>query len=152
MKITVSGRLIILAFLFVIFVSCVPLPVTEVLPAQNPPTAPLLPVATNMPTFTEFPTEPPRTTTPPPAVQTTNLRVDVTKLSSYAFEVRAYTDLTLFDISNDGKANTCRIAKTGFSQSIAMPIGVSSAKFQLPPGEYRLSCEVPNKTAIIKSR
>lgn len=110
----------------------------------------LPPTDTPAPTLTLTPTEPP-VASPPPAVQTTILRVDVSKLSNSSFRVPAYTDLTLLDTGNDGKANSCKITKTEFSQSITIPVSMASAKFQLPPGEYRLSCEVPNKTAKIVS-
>ena len=108
---------------------------------------PLPPTDTPMPT--DSPTPPP---SPPPAIQTTNLQVDVTKLSDYKFEVRPFTNLTLRDISNDGKMNMCRITKTGFSRSITIPVNLPSEKFQLPSGDYLLSCEVPNKVAKIVSK
>lgn len=115
--------LIILIFLLA---ACAP----NGIPAQNPTAVP----------------------SPAPAVQTTVLQVDVSKLSDYSFEVRPNTDLTLNDIGNDGKSNQCNITKTGFSESITIPLDSDSLKFQLPPGEYRLVCEIPNKAAKIVSQ
>ena len=90
--------------------------------------------------------------TAPPAFQTTVLQVDVSKLSDYSFEVRPNTDLTLEDIGNDGKSNTCKITKTGFSEPVTIPLSSASLKFRLPAGEYRLICEIPNKFAKIVSK
>ena len=118
-------------------------------PPSDTPTPFIEPTPTNSPTPTETFLPPP---TPPPAVQTTVLQVDVSNLSDFSFEVRPNTDLTLIDIGNDGKSNRCNITKTGFSQSITIPISSESLKFQLPPGEYRLVCEIPNKSAKIVSQ
>ena len=118
---------------------------------------------TEVPTVapTETPFEPTITITtsptmlaasPPPPKQTSNLEVDVSKLSKYKFEVRPNTDLTLSDISKDGKANACTISRSGFNLPVTIPVNAPSIIFQLGAGEYKLTCEIPNVSATISSK
>lgn len=83
-----------------------------------------------------------------PASRTTALAIDIAKLADYRFEVPSNSDVTL-SIS-DGQAHTCMILEK--SMSISIPAGKSSAAFQLPPGEYKLNCGVPNINAKITSK
>ena len=155
-----SYQLIILA---VLLVSCALPPTTENIQADNfvnptstqiqQSTIAIVSTDTPLSVIEPIPTDTPiPTTTPPPAVQTTVLRVDVSNLSDHSFEVRPNTDLTLVDIGNDEKSNRCNIIKTGFSLPITIPINSESLEFQLPPGEYRLICGIPNKSAKIVSQ
>ncbi|HET9906242.1 MAG TPA: hypothetical protein VFQ23_06365, partial [Anaerolineales bacterium] len=87
-----------------------------------------------------------------PSRTTTDLAVDIRKLSQFRFKVPRDSSLYLRDTSGDGKANSCKITKTGVSISVTMPAnGAPSAPFRLPAGEYKLKCSGSNKTARITS-
>lgn len=87
-----------------------------------------------------------------PARTTTDLAVDITKMSQFRFKVPRDRSLYLRDTSRDRKANSCTISRSGFKISVTMPAsGAPSAAFQLPAGDYRLKCTGSNKSARITS-
>jgi len=83
---------------------------------------------------------------------TTDLAVDVSRLSRFRFRVPQDSTLYLRDTSGDGRSNACTISKGGFKISVTMPAsGAPSAPFRLPAGNYKLKCTGSNKSARITS-
>ena len=111
---------------------------------EHSPTPTITPIPTALPSATLVAGSPARTTT--------DLAVDITRLSQFRFRVPRDRSLYLRDTSRDGKANSCTISKSGFKISVTMPAsGAPSAAFQLPAGDYRLKCSGTNKSARITS-